>query len=203
MARYLLKVARSKGWRLVILDPKRQWMVRDEDGKRTKFPYGELTEDFRGSVDSPILVTKFDPSVAVSIREDIEWNDDLDSFLKTVLAYGDTIVYFDEITQFVSNAFAPRTMKVLWTQGLASGIKSWAGSQRPRLIPEFVKSEANTWIIFRLIKAEDRETVSGYIPTDDTPELEDKPLEPKWFWFYDQTMKKPMLFPPLKIGTKI
>lgn len=171
-----------------------------EDGTRVYHPYGILSRKFRGSVDAPILVSHFDPTIHVMIICPAMWNDDVDTMLKAILAYGNTLIYIDEITQLVSGAYAPKTLIIVYTQGGAAGVGVWAGVQRPLGIPEHMKSQAEIWIVFRVIKLDDRIAISEYIPNSD--EYLREALPKRWFIFYVDTMDEPILFPPLEVKEK-
>lgn len=192
-ARYTLKLAREAGWRIVIIDPKRDWMGRPPDRR----PYGQLTKDFRGSVDQPILITTFDPTIAVSIIEPFEWDDRLDKLVQDILECGYTIIYIDEVTQLVSYSYAPKMFTIVYTQGAAAGVGVWAGAQRPRNTPEVMRDQAEVWVVFRVKKYEDRMTISDYIPN--SGELLAEALPPRFFIYYDDSMDGPILFSPLEI----
>lgn len=53
-ARYLLKRMRDAGWRIVIGDPKKDWMGR---GKELR-PFSDGKKE-RGTIDKPVLVSQF------------------------------------------------------------------------------------------------------------------------------------------------
>src|SRR6266699_1435799 len=91
LSRYLLKLARKRGWRIVIVDPKKDWM--HYLGKRNKF-----AEKGLGTVDSPRLVEEFYPKFAVQIFQPLEWDATCQSFFNEIIKTGNTIVYIDEIT---------------------------------------------------------------------------------------------------------
>lgn len=57
VARYLLKLARKAGWRIVIIDPKKDWQGRGDDAR----PYGgpDNKSAKKGTVDNPVPVTFF------------------------------------------------------------------------------------------------------------------------------------------------
>lgn len=57
VARYLLKMMRQAGWRIVIIDPKKDWMGRGEE--KREFSSGDKKE--RGTVDRPVSVNSFRP----------------------------------------------------------------------------------------------------------------------------------------------
>ncbi len=152
LSRYLLKVARKQGWRIVIVDPKKDWM--HYLGKKYKF-----AEKGHGTVDSPWLVEEFYPKYAVQIFQPV----------------------------------------VIWTQGRALNIGGWCATQRPKGIPIVVKDQSEVWFLFRINSKDDRLVVRGHLPLDETPEVVDKPLPKYWFYYWEDSMPRPMLVKPLNL----
>lgn len=197
LARFLLKLARRKGWRIVIVDPKKDWMGR---GKNRR-PYAEGKS--KGTVDTPVYTTYFRPELAVQIFQPVEWGPDCAAFFRAIMEVGNTIVYFDEITQLVTASHVPIEFNVLWTQGAAINVGAWCATQRPRNIPLIVKDQAELWFIFRIINYEDRRIVEGYVPVEGIPELVDRPLPYRWFWFWEDSMEAPVLVKPLVLKQEV
>lgn len=193
LARYLLKLARRKKWRIVIIDPKCDWMGRGPG--RRKFADNKSL----GTVDSPRLVTEFDPSLAVQIFQPVTWSEECARFFRAIMQVGNTIVYFDEISQLVTASFVPVEFNVLWTQGAALNVSAWCATQRPRNIPLIVKDQAELWFIFRILSLEDRKIIVGYVPVEDMPEVWQQALPYRWFWFWEDHMERPVLVKPLNI----
>lgn len=128
----------------------------------------------------------------------------MEAMSRDIMAAGNTIVYIDEVTQLVSGAHdPPMGMKIMITQGRSSNVGIWVGTQRPMNVPIIVKDQAEVWLIFRLTRKEDRETVEGHIPTEETPALVEKPLPIRYFWYYEDTMDRPILVAPLRIESKV
>jgi len=196
----MLKLARSRGWRIVIWDPKKDWQGRAK--KRTPLG-GTGTQWPKGTVDHPVLVTRFDPKLYVQIFQPATWNAACDEFSKAIMAQGTTILYVDEITQLATANSVPLNFKILLTQGRSINVGVWCGSQRPVNVPEDVKSQSEVWFIFRLTKKGDREVVEGYIPVEETPELIEKSLPYRWFWYYSDEIDKPVLVKPLVIKSVV
>jgi hypothetical protein len=192
-ARYILKKASEAGWRIVIVDPKKDWMGKF--GERRK--YGEKSDKFRGTVDSPILInpTQFDPTLRVMIVEPVSWNPDMDVLFTKILAVGRTIIYVDEVTQLVTGTWAPKMFLIAYTQGAAAGVGVWAGMQRPKGIPGVMLDQAEVWIVFRVKRYEDRVLIASFIPQ--SYNLLDRPLPVRYFIFYEDTMDTPVLCAPL------
>jgi DNA helicase HerA-like ATPase len=193
LARNLLKQARRKGWRIVIIDPKKDWMKYL--GK--EYPYAEKG---RGTVDSPVLVSDFNPKLSVQIFQPLEWTEQCERFFKAIIACKNTIVYIDEITQLASATIIPRELKLIWTQGRSLKIGAWCATQRPKGIPVIVKDQSEVWFMFRVNSLDDRKVVKGYMPLDDTPEVVERPLPKYWFYYWEDSMTQPVLVKPLKLG---
>jgi energy-coupling factor transporter ATP-binding protein EcfA2 len=202
MARYLLKEVVKAGGRVFIIDPKKDWMGRPPH----RVTYGVLTSEFRGSVDNPIKIDHFDPSIRVSIYEPSEWDTKLDAIIKKAIEIGYTTIYIDEIKQLVPNTFAPKQLMIAYTQGASAGVGVWGGVQRPKGIPEVMKDQAEVWIIFRVKKMEDRKDISTYVVEENEsmrlPPMFRRPLQPRWFIFFEDTMNEPVLCMPLVLDNK-
>ena len=193
VSRYLLKLARKRGWRIVIVDPKKDWMTYL--GKKYKFAEGKSL----GTVDSPWLVAEFNPNLAVQIFQPLEWDGQCESFFKAIIATRNTIVYIDEITQLATATIVPKELKLIWTQGRSLNIGAWCATQRPKGIPLVVKDQSEVWFLFRVNNRDDRKVVQGYLPIEDMPEIVDRPLPKYWFYYWEDSMPEPMLVKPLKI----
>jgi DNA helicase HerA-like ATPase len=192
LARYMLKVVRSRGWRVVIVDPKKDWMGRGM--KRRRF-----AEKGPGTIDHPVLVNEFHPELAVQIIQPAVWSDAVGKFLMDIMDVGNTFIYFDEGTQLVSANFVPIEFAIPLTQGRAINVAVWYGTQRPVGIPRIVKDQASAILLFRITSREDRETVAPYMSVEDAPEVIEDTLPERYFWYYEETMPRPVLVKPLKI----
>ena len=198
LARYLLKLFREAGWRIAIVDPKKAWQGKIEE----RVPFGE-----RGkleTVDSPVLVDKFDPRIRVQIIQPAVWGPDIAKFCKDVMEYGNTIIYFDEITQLVNANSVPTDFKVLWTQGRWNNIGAWAGTQRPKNVPLDIKDQAEVWFVFRTTDDNDRMVIGSYLPTDMHGEIRTTILPYRYFWYYNDKddNEYTVKVRPLQIGKK-
>lgn len=84
-----------------------------------------------------------------------------------LLRLRDYYLYVDEIfSVFPSALKASREWRSIWTAGREFNIGVWAGSQRPTMIPNVIKTEANHYFIFRLQLPEDRQTMRGIVGID-------------------------------------
>jgi DNA helicase HerA-like ATPase len=153
LARYLLKLAYARGWRIEIVDPKKDWMIRlQADGSRKLIPFGKKP----GTVDSPVLVSSFNRELHCQIIQPVQWDKTMDRFADDIMKVKNTIIYFDEVTQLASANSVPLKMRILFTQGRSKNVGAWSGSQRPVRIPEDVKGQAEVWFIFKLTSQKDR-----------------------------------------------
>ncbi len=197
-ARTLLKFKASEGWWVIIVDPKRDWMKAGDHERR---PYGELTKDFKGSVESPVKIDTFNPEVKVGIIESVSWDARLDDMVQAAMAHGYVIFYFDEIRQYCKGSHAPLQLIILYTQGAAANVGCWAGNQRPVGIPEDMKSQAEIWLIFYIPKYEDKMVIASYLPWNDAVKwFCEHDLPYYYFLYYDDQMKGPIILPPIQLA---
>lgn len=196
VSRYLLKMARAKGWRIVIVDPKKDWLTYL--GQKYK-----PAEKGLGTIDRPWLVTEFQPKLAVQLFQPLEWDATCEKFFRAIIACRNTIIYIDEITQLASATVVPREIKLIWTQGRSLNIGAWCSTQRPKGIPIIIKDQSEVWFLFRINSLDDRRVVRGHMPLDDTPEVVQRPLPKFWFYYWEDSMPRPMLVKPLKLGGKV
>lgn len=203
MARYLLEEVVRAGGRVFIIDPKKDWMGRAPHRK----PYGLPSNDFKGSVEQPILTSKFNPEYRVMIYEPAEWDKNCDNIMLDAIRTGYTTIYIDEIKQLVPATYAPKNLQIAYTQGAAAGVGVWGGVQRPKGIPEIMKDQAEVWIVFRVKKREDRIDIGTYICEENNnphqlPPILRIPLQYRWFIFYEDSMMYPVLCMPLQLDSK-
>lgn len=193
-ARYMLKLMRQAGWRVVIIDPKKDWQGKQDE----KRPYGEKKKG--GTIDNPVLVQEFDPTLKVQIIHPVVWNKGLAAFLMQIMYTGNTVIYFDEGTQLVNANFVPMEFMVVVTQGRSVNVAVWYGTQRPVGIPRIIKDQASFILLFRVTDPEDIQVVKAYMSAWN---MEDEnfstPLDWYWFWYYEEHMEKPILVRPLTI----
>lgn len=196
-ARYLLKLMRQAGWRVVIIDPKKDWQGKGDD-KRA------YDEKGKGSIDHPVLVKEFNPYLYVQIIHPVVWDKWLANFLMQIMYTGNTIIYFDEGTQLVHANFVPMEFKVIVTQGRSVNVAVWYGTQRPVGIPVIIKDQASFIFLFRVTDPDDIDIIRAYMAAwtiEHDMSLPDfnVPVDWYWSWFYEEHMEKPILLQPLKI----
>lgn len=194
VARYLLKLVRSKGWRVVVIDPKKDWMGRGQN--RRAFADAKS----KGTIDHPVLVSGFHPELAVQIIQPAVWTDEVGQFLMDIMDVGNTFIYFDEGTQLVHANFVPIQFAIPLTQGRSVNVAVWYGTQRPVGIPRIVKDQASAILMFRITSEDDREVMIPYLgDVRAVPDLIDEPLPERYFYYYEESMDAPILVKPLKI----
>lgn len=195
VARYLLKVVRKRGWRVVIIDPKKDWMGRGKNRRA----FGDPKTG--GTIDHPVLVASFHPDLAVQIIQPAVWTPEVGAFLMDIMSMGNTFIYFDEGTQLVNANFVPIEFLIPLTQGRSVNVAVWYGTQRPVGIPRVVKDQASAILLFRITSEDDREVIVPYMgDIRGIPELVEEPLPERYFWYYEETMTAPVLVRPLTVG---
>ncbi len=196
LARFLLRLARKHGWRVLIVDPKRDWM------KYLGVKY-QFAEKGLGTINEPRLVKDFNPKYGCQIIQPLEWDAQCERVFKAVIATGNTIVYVDEITSLATATVVPHEIKLIWQQGRALNVGGWCSTQRPKGIPTIIKDQSEVWFMFRVNNKDDRKVTEGYLPLEDTPEVVAKPLPRYWFFYWEDSMPKPMLVKPLRLEEKV
>jgi len=200
LARANLEIMERKGWRILIIDPKRQWMDDRTDAQGRPLDFD--TAGY-GTVAQPRRVERFDKHLRVMCYQppmDVKgWQDDkLDKLLLGALEARDTIVLFDELHRMVTPTQAPESFRLVWFTGRSYNVAGWATTQRPKRIPEETKSAAENWAIFYLGKPDDKKDVAEYT---DSPQIVTTKLERYWWWYYNENqMDTAVLMPPIGEG---
>jgi hypothetical protein len=118
-------------------------------------------------------------------------------------------VMIDELTQFTRSSYPGPGMTSLLTRGRSRGITTVMCTQRPSGIPLFCISESEKYYIFKLKLEEDRERFDGAVPGKEYKsagaikrlKFSRLPEPPKHgFWYYDQDLKQPLLYSPVKLA---
>lgn len=158
LARANLRVMERARWRICIIEPDGMWC-----GKSGR-PAGR---NEAGTVDRPRLVDRFNPKLQVQWYvprppQFVSEDEGLQRFLSDIMDAGDTVVYFDELSQLVDHAHQPPVFSTLWTQGRKHNIAAWASTQRPNRIPDAVMAQANNWGAFRVAKPDHAKLIAEY-----------------------------------------
>lgn len=189
LGRHILKQLARKRWRIVIVDPKHYWMEDHPENFAKKGP---------GTVDAPVLVTRFNPKLAVQCYQPAipAWRDaDFDQLCADVLETGDTVFYVDESDGVCTAGQSSNGLSRIWTQGRAKRVMAIVGSQRPVRLLEVMKSQAETWIVFTLMGKRNRQEVAEYT---DTPQIITTRLPLHWYWLWTTDMDSAQLMRPLE-----
>lgn len=187
LARHLLRQVAARGWRVVIVDPKKFWM-----GRRPKW----AKEGTPGTVDVPHLVTTFNPKLAVQCYQPATlpaWADSgLDKLAHDILRWassnrqGGVYCFFDEAGLVADQQHIHPGVSALWTQGRALDVCAMVCSQRPRRVPEVFKSQADNWAIFWMPGKKDRQEAAEYTGSDNIVSQE----LPPYHWMYWQAARR-------------
>jgi hypothetical protein len=158
LARANLRVMEVARWRICIIEPDGMWL-----GKT-----GRPAKSGPGTVDCPRLVDRFNPKLQVQWFVPtppvyIDQDERLRRFLLDIMAAGDTVVYFDEITQLVNQHHQDPAFTTLWTQGRKHNIAGWASTQYPTRIADQTLSQANNWAAFRVSKPAHAKLAAEYM----------------------------------------
>lgn len=188
LAKALLRKMAAKGWRIVIIDPKAFWLGKS----------GKWATKGNGTVDSPRLVERFDSKLQVMCYQPstpaID-DEQLNELCEAILNQGNTIVYFDELDGVATASKMSFGFSRLWTMGRALNVGAWAATQRPARIPEIVKSQAEHWMVFRVVGPDDRKVISAYIGS---PQIAEHALNGHQWWYYHPRLDTAALMAPYK-----
>lgn len=158
LAKANLRVMERARWRVVIIEPDGMWLGKS----------GKPEKSGPGTVDKPRRVTRFNPRLQVqwfvpSPPAFVGEDEQLKQLLRDIFQAGDTVVYFDELSQLVDHAHQDAAFTVLWTQGRKHNIAAWASTQRPNRIPDAVMSQAENWAAFRVSKPQHAKLAAEYM----------------------------------------
>lgn len=84
----------------------------------------------------------------------------INGYLETIYRYGNVVVYFDEIFSIATAVNYPPYLIALYTRGRELGIGIWTVAQRPFNIPQFAFSEADWFVMFKLMMDKDKDRMS-------------------------------------------
>lgn len=177
LARYLLGEWERKGWRIVIITVKGDWVKRGQ--WETKGP---------GTVEKPRLVAQFNPKLAVQayLVDPPGWRDPgLSALCLAILRTGHTVVHVDDMDGVASGTQIAPGFSQLWTTGGALHIPAMAAHQRTHGIPPVLKSQAENWAVFRMTDPDDLVEAAHYTGTPQMMPTSKGGIQlPRYHWWY-------------------
>lgn len=117
----------------------------------------------------------------VRARVIIETLEDAEHALRDIYEAGNVTVYVDEVYGVVPPGKAPGFyLSAVWTRGRERGIGAVAATQRPAWVPLFILSEANVYVMFRLMLDKDKRRMAEFMG----PEVLHGIPDPHGFYLY-------------------
>lgn len=109
---------------------------------------------------------------------------------------GNLTIYIDELFAIVQPGHnAPKELWALYTRGREFGIGVWASTQRPVWIPLVAISEAEHFILFRLVLEEDRRKMAAFMGTEVLEPIRDE----HGFFYMRSEWDRPVYYRKLKV----
>ena len=173
-------------------DKNRQIIFIDPKHEHRKFGKGD-------SIDTPKLVSTYDPKARVQIFQTYEWTQELERMVDAVLKRGNAIVVLDELGGIATATHVPTGITRLWTQGGGKGVGAWAMIQFPKRVPKVIKSQSEMFFMFRITDAKDRADMHDYIPDRN---IVDKALPKHFFWLYSDDMDEALKVKPIVVPNR-
>jgi hypothetical protein len=124
----------------------------------------------------------------------VNW-DDVDRAFHDCYQRGNTTIYNDERggwPRLLQREMLPWEAFVTM-RGAFRNATIWTITQRPKLIPVHLKTEASHFFVFHLLSGNDRRDISEYVGND----LRNTVIPKRWFFYRGPGMPKPVLLPPL------
>ena len=179
--RFLLKDVK----RLVVFDPKGtligpnasggDWNLKDWDRRAAKALKRGVP--YRSRVPSPL---------------DGNW----EPYTKRIYDAGNTMLYIDEMYGVVSpRRPIGRYLNAIYTRGRELGIGAWSASQRPTWIPLEILTEAQWFVLFRVLADQDRRRMAAIMGAQVMEEIPDT----YGFWSYHVSWREPVYTPGLEV----
>ncbi len=179
--RYLLQGVK----RLVVLDPKGTLSGENASGGDWRLKNWDRR--------APIALKR---QVPYRVRVPAPLDDDWSPYLWKVYRAGNTMLYIDEMYGVVSpRRPMPRALNAIYTRGRELGIGAWTASQRPSWIPLEVMSEAQWFVLFRVLLDEDRRRMASVMGHQVMEEIPDD----FGFWTYHVSWREPVYTPGLEV----
>lgn len=154
----LAKSLLPKTGKLIIIDPKGEFEYFEPNGKQMPV-YREL---------AAVKLRKPARFIFRPREGDIANIHVYDGVFQHAYEQGDTTVFVDEIIAFANHNRYPHYMAVCYQMGRSKRVSILACTQRPKRIPEMVKTESQRFYCFKLNNPEDikeaRSVCAGYDP---------------------------------------
>lgn len=170
----LLSAFEAQGWRIIIIDPNNYFahqFAEDHEPTSVRKPY-KITD-------------RLDPQKQVGfyVPSRPGWEDPiLEKIYETALAWGDTIVYHDEIKGIADEHHCPLGLELIVSQGRKFHTICIVCTQRPMGIPTIIMSQSNHCIAFSVISKKDKQVIAERIAI---PQFEERRNGiPKRYMFY-------------------
>jgi hypothetical protein len=183
---------------VVIIDTNELWLGKGRGGKATDW----AGKKEPGSIDKPHLINAFNPKWRVQcLQPDVdgtEQDERLERLCYDLLKVGNHFMYFDESEGIATANQVPRYIRRVWKTGRAHGLGAWVSTQAPTGIPKIFKSQAEKFIAFK-VGEEDADVVGNIVHAS---EEEVKALKQYHWMYYDTTMERAILNPPIPYKEK-
>lgn len=171
--------------RLVVFDP--------------KFTLGDWGLEEWNRDTRKALLEGEDLQVRVTWTERGESADFWETVMWDVLDAGNCLVYIDEFYSLTPRQnWIPEPLQKIYTQGRELGVGAIGVAQRPRFIPQFVITECEWFIRFRLQKKDDRVYMAEFMGDEVIPRI--PASDPHGFYYYNVRWNSPIYVDRLRIG---
>jgi hypothetical protein len=114
-----------------------------------------------------------------------------EAFYRWIYDRKNTIVWTDEVYSVCDGQELPFHYKAIFTRGRSRQVGSWNCTQRPKFVPNFLFSEAEHILQFRLQLETDRDKMAGTCGK----EVMDNPPGEHGFWYFRSGTQRPILVP--------
>lgn len=126
--------------------------------------------------------------VPFRVRVPAPLNGDWSPYLWQFYKAGNMMLYIDEMYGVVApRKPMPTALNAIYTRGRELGIGAWSASQRPSWIPLEVMSEAQWFVLFRVLLEEDRRRMAAVMGRQVMEEIPDD----YGFWVYHVSWREP------------
>jgi hypothetical protein len=126
---------------------------------------------------------------------------DWDRYFKRIYDAGNVMMYIDEIYGVVRpRRPIPYHLNAIYTRGRELGIGAWTASQRPTFIPLEIMSEAQWFVMFRVLLEEDRRRMAAVMGPQVIQGIEDG--DDFGFWAYHVSWREPVYSAGLDVETE-